>query len=87
MIARRLPLDPETLRLRPEAVLVARPTASVGWTRKTFALAMHLVCLAVFWMTVVWPVVSPVGSGELAREFALVRETSAAWVDWFLSLR
>jgi hypothetical protein len=87
MIARRLPLDPDTLRQRPQAVLMARPAAPVGWTRKTFALAMHLACLALFWVTVVWPVASPVGSGELAREFQVVRETSAAWVDWLLSLR
>lgn len=87
MIARRLPLDPEIARSRPEALVVARPAADAGWTRKTFALALHLACLALFWLTVVWPVVSPLGSGELAREFQPVREAGAAWIDWLLALR
>lgn len=50
-----------------------------GWTRKTLALLTHLGCLALFWFLVVWPVVSPVARGELAREFEPVRK---AWSDW-----
>jgi hypothetical protein len=80
MTPRRLPLDSETLRLRQPALLVARPAAAPGWTRKTLALAMHLACLALFWWTVVAPVASPIARGELAREFKPLREAWVAWV-------
>jgi uncharacterized BrkB/YihY/UPF0761 family membrane protein len=80
-------MDSENLRLRPEALWIARPPAPAGWTRKTFALAMHLACLGLFGLTVVLPVVGPLGSGELAREFQPVQQACAAWVDWLLSLR
>jgi hypothetical protein len=52
--------------------------ASVAWTRKTFALAIHMTCLGLFGLTVVWPVASPMASGELAREFKPVLEALAA---------
>lgn len=87
MIPRRLPLDPEILRCRPEALVLPRPRKPVGWTYKTFALAMHLACLGVFGLTVVVPVVGPVGSGELARDLHALQEACAAAADWLLSLR
>ena len=87
MIARRLHLDAETLRHRPEALVVARPAAPAGWTRKTFALTLHLACLALFGLTVVMPVAGPVGRGELARELQPVQAAYAAGVNWLLSLR
>lgn len=87
MIPRRLPLDTETLRLRPEPHWVVRPARPAAWTRKTFALALHLACLGLFALTVVLPVVGPVASGELAREFQPLQAACAAWVDWLLSLR
>jgi hypothetical protein len=46
------------------------------------ALAMHLTCLALFGLFVVWPVVAPIASGELAREFQPVLETLVAWSPW-----
>lgn len=53
--------------------------APVGWTRKTFALAMHLTCLGLFGWMVVWPVASPIARGELAREFKPVLEALGSW--------
>ena len=38
-----------------------------------------MACLALFGLAVVWPVVSPVASGELAREFEPVLQALAAW--------
>lgn len=46
------------------------------------ALVMHATCLALFGLFVVWPVVAPIASGELAREFQPVLETLAAWSPW-----
>jgi hypothetical protein len=40
--------------------------------RKLLAAAMHMACLALFWVLVVWPVAGPMASGELAREFGPV---------------
>jgi hypothetical protein len=86
MIARRLPLDPETIRRRSEALVVARPAAPAGWTRKTFALSLHLACLGLFWLTVVWPVLGPVGRGELARELKPLQQACEAALGWLLRL-
>jgi hypothetical protein len=86
MIARRLPLDSETLRHRPEALVVARPATPAGWTRKTFALSMHLACLGLFWLTVVSPVIDPVGRGELARELKPLLQACEAVVGWLVRL-
>jgi thiosulfate reductase cytochrome b subunit len=79
MTPRRLPLDPEILRLRPQAYVAARPAAPVGWTRKALAVALHLACCWLFVMTVVWPVASPAAQREIAREFKPLRD---AWVEW-----
>ncbi|HEX2543393.1 MAG TPA: hypothetical protein VHL79_00850 [Ramlibacter sp.] len=73
MTPRRLPLDAQTLRLRPPALLTPRPAAPVGFTRKTFALAMHFGCLGLFGLTVVWPVIGPIASGEVARDLQLLQ--------------
>lgn len=53
--------------------------APVGWTRKTLALAMHLACLGLFGLMVVWPVASPIARGELAREFKPLLEALESW--------
>lgn len=76
MMPRRLPLRPEDF-VSPRAVPLALP--SVSWTRKTFALTLHVGCLGLFGLLVVWPVASPLASGELAREFKPVLEALAAW--------
>ena len=70
MTPRRLPLRPDTF-VSHRALPAAAPVrvAPVGWARKTFALALHMTCLGLFGLFVVWPVASPLSSGELAREF------------------
>lgn len=81
MIARRLPLDPDTFgshRTMPAAAPIQ--AAPAGWARKTFALALHMTCLGLFGLFVVWPVASPASSGELAREFKPVLQVLASWV-------
>ncbi len=82
MTPRRLPLRPGTYsfpgRLSAHA---PAPAADVGWTRKTVALAMHLACLGLFGLTVVWPVASPVARGELMREFKPLLEVVARWTS------
>ena len=83
MIARRLPLSPDTLASHHTLSLWApSPAAPAGWTRKVAALVLHLTCLALFGLFVVWPVVSPIASGELEREFKPVLEALAAWSPW-----
>jgi uncharacterized BrkB/YihY/UPF0761 family membrane protein len=79
MTPRCFSIDPDALHLPPPAWIV-RPAARPGWTRKTFALGLHLACLGVFGLTVVWPVVGPVASGELARELAMLQEAAQAWI-------
>ena len=54
------------------------PVAGIGWARKTLAIAMHMACLALFGLTVVLPVASPIARGELAREFKPVLEALSA---------
>ena len=70
MLPRRLPLRPDSVTfLRPLPPDPPAQVAAVGWTRKTLALAMHLACLGLFGLIVVWPVASPLARDELAREF------------------
>jgi hypothetical protein len=76
MTPRRLPFCPDTAMIYRSLPHPAQAT-TVGWTRKTFAIAMHMSCLALFGLTVVWPVASPMASGELAREFAPVLQALA----------
>lgn len=81
MIARRLSLRPDTSashRLPPPAWRVQ--AADAGWGRKTLAVAMHFICLGLFGLIVVWPVASPLASGQLAREFKPELEALATWV-------
>ena len=81
MMPRRLPLRPDTIASQCPFPVPARvQVAPVGWTRKTFAMAMHISCLGLFGLIVVWPLASPIASGELAREFKPVLEVLAAWV-------
>jgi hypothetical protein len=79
MIARRLSLSPDTLAAHRALPRWEPPSAQAGWTRKLTALFMHCTCLALFGLFVVWPVVGPIASGELAREFQPVLEALAAW--------
>jgi hypothetical protein len=80
MTPRRLPLRPDTIASQyPFPVPARLQAAPAGWTRKTLAIAMHITCLGLFGLTVVWPVASPIASGELAREFKPVLEVLAAW--------
>lgn len=73
-------LPPDTVAFQPSFLSDTRARAgSVGWRRKTFALALHVACLALFGASVVWPVASPIARGELAREFKPVLE---AWEGW-----
>jgi len=83
MTPRRLPLRLlHTLPSdRPLAHRVPVELAPVGWTRKTLAVATHFTCLAFFGLLVVWPVASPIASGELAREFKPVLQALATWVS------
>lgn len=71
MTPRRLPLRPDTF--------ASHHAAPVGLARKTFALALHMTCLGLFGLFVVWPVASPLSSGELAREFKPVLQALATW--------
>ena len=76
----RLPLRPDTPTSHRTSPSLGRgPSGAAGWTRKAFAIALHLSCLALFGLTVVWPVASPLASGELAREFKPVLEALANW--------
>lgn len=78
MIPRRLPLDPDAIPFhRPLPSGSRGQGAPVGWTRKTFALVVHLTCLGLFGLFVVWPVASPIARGELASEFKPVLEALA----------
>jgi hypothetical protein len=78
MLPRRLPLRPDTITfLGREPSAAPLQLAGVGWTRKTLALAMHMACLGLFGLIVVWPVASPLARGELAREFQPVLEVLA----------
>lgn len=82
MTPRRLPLPPQLIVVRPRNPFpeVDAAVAGVGWTRKTFALAMHMACLWLFWLLVASPLVTSLRSGELAREFAPVVEAVRGWV-------
>ena len=83
MIPRRIALRPDMLT--SEGALPCWPpaqSARVGWTRKAAAVAMHLACLALFGLIVVWPVASPIASGELGREFQPVLQALAAWAPF-----
>ena len=80
MMPRRLPLSPDTLSFA--AALPPPAPAAVGWTRKAAAMAMHIACLALFGLIVVWPLASPIASGELAREFKPVLDALAACGPW-----
>ena len=77
MMPRRLPLDPRSVPLHRALPAVA--PAPVAWPRKATALAMHLSGLTLFALTVVWPVVSPIASGELGREFRPMLHALVAW--------
>ena len=78
MLPRRLPLRPATITVLGRAPSAAPvQVAGVSWTRKTLALAMHMACLGLFGLIVVWPVASPLARGELAREFKPVLEVLA----------
>ena len=80
MMPRRLPLRPDTVTfLRPLPSDGPARVAPVGWTRKTFAIAVHMACLGLFGLIVVWPVASPIARGELAREFKPVLEALGSW--------
>lgn len=46
---------------------------------------MHAACLVLFALVVVWPVASPIASGEVAREFQPVLQALAAQGGWDLS--
>ena len=89
MTPRRLPLRPDTIVLRPslDARNVAPALPSAGWTRKTFALTLHLAGLGLFGLTVVWPLVGPIASGEAAREFAPLLVAWDAWAADLLARR
>jgi len=80
MMPRRLPLSPDTFSF--DAALPPAPPAAVGWMRKAMAMAMHVACLALFGLMVVWPLASPIASGELAREFKPVLDALAACGPW-----
>ncbi len=56
------------------------PRKQAGWTRKTFALALHASCLVLFWALVVSPVVTPILTGELQREFKPLLQAWAGWL-------
>lgn len=75
MMPRQLPIRPHEIGLSSTALPVA---ASPGWTRKTFALAMHMSCLALFWTLVVSPLLTPIRTGELQREFKPVLQALTA---------
>jgi hypothetical protein len=82
----RASMTPHRLAPRPDDLShpparSAAPACAVGWTRKTFALTMHAACLALFWLLVVRPVVTPIASGELQREFAPVLRAWTAWTS------
>jgi hypothetical protein len=80
MTPRRLPLSPDTIYFhQPLHPTIAARMASVGWTRKLFALALHMACLALFGLFVVWPVAAPIARGELEREFRPVLQAWSAW--------
>jgi hypothetical protein len=76
---------PDPIAFHPQFLSIH--AADVGWTRKTFALGMHLACLALFGVLVVWPVVEPIASGELAREFKPLLQAWAGWMARLQSLR
>ncbi|HVE55155.1 MAG TPA: hypothetical protein VNB23_17375 [Ramlibacter sp.] len=75
----RLSLDADSL-CEPQAWIVPRNARAPGWTRKTFALGLHAASLALFGLTVVWPVVGPLASGEMARDFGLLQSALEEWL-------
>jgi len=77
MTSRYLPTSSHPIAFSPPPMRAT--SAPAGWTRKTFALAMHMGCLALFWTLVVSPVVTPILTGELQREFMPLLQ---AWSDW-----
>lgn len=42
-------------------------------------MVLHLACLGLFGLSVVWPVVGPLASGQVARDFALLHQAGTAW--------
>ncbi|MCG2594378.1 hypothetical protein LZ009_16500 [Ramlibacter sp. XY19] len=76
MQPRRRPLPADSLDSPVPRWKAAPPPA--GRTRKGMAMVLHLSCLALFGLTVVLPVASPLARGELAREFKPVFEALAA---------
>jgi hypothetical protein len=76
---------PDSIAFPPQFLSVE--AVDVSWRRKTFALALHMTCLGLFGVLVVWPVVSPIASGELAREFEPLLRAWASWSSKLLSLR
>lgn len=82
MTPRRLPLRPGNSASHALPAWAPFQAAPAGWTRKALALSMHCSCLALFGLLVVWPVLSPIASGELAREFEPVLEALAALAPW-----
>ena len=85
MTPRSLPLPSDTIAFQPQ--FLSANASSVGWTRKTLALSMHMTCLALFGALVVWPVVSPIASGELASEFKPWLQLWDGWTAKLASLR
>jgi hypothetical protein len=83
MIPRRIPLTAAEIQphVAPAWRAPAR-TPAVGVWRKGCAAAMHVTFLGLFWLVVVSPVVSPIRSGELAREFKPVLDALAAQGWW-----
>jgi hypothetical protein len=76
-------MTPRRRRLSADSPASAAPRwkaapLPVGRTRKGMAITLHMACLAVFGLTVVWPVASPLARDELAREFKPVLEALAA---------
>lgn len=78
MMPRRISLRPDTTASPCTTPwrAPARATAA-SWPRKAVAVALHTTCLGLFGILVVWPVVSPLASGELAREFKPVLDALA----------
>ena len=78
MMPRRLPLHPHAVRSSCTSPWKApAPAVAARWPRKAMAIALHTTCLGLFGILVVWPVVSPIASGELAREFRPLLEALA----------
>lgn len=80
-------MSPRSFPLTSDLVTYANAPADArarrslaGWRRKTFAMTLHAGGLGLFGVTVVWPVLSPIARGELARDFAPLLAALAAWL-------